>query len=105
MSDQKLNNNSHIINDEQFVDEVIDVFYSFDKTKRYVLLRADEGYFYYIYEELMTDDEPFDEMGRPNTPYWQPQHSPRSSFFDTREIAIKELKSEPAFIEYFETNK
>ena len=42
-----------------YADEVVDVIYAPDKTKRFVLLKSDKGYFRFVYEELhpFTEEE------------------------------------------------
>lgn len=42
-----------------FGDELVDVLYTPDKTKRFVLLKSDKGYFRFVYEELhpFTEEE------------------------------------------------
>lgn len=86
-----------------YADEVVDVIYSADKSRRYVVLKSDVGYFTYISEHVCALDEdelnyfPDDsELG-----YWLPENDGAKHIFDTYERAKSELQREPEYIRYF----
>lgn len=86
--------------------EVIKVIYSKDKSKRFIILKSDKGFFKYVYEELCLFDEE-ERMYFHNNEniyaYWSPNDpSFAYSFFDTEENAFSALISEPEYKKYFE---
>lgn len=89
-----------------FCDEVIDVLYSTDKLKRFVILRNDRGLYKYLYEVV----EPFDEeewkyIGNSEDAlpaYWiTTKEFDDISFYDSVEAVMKEIRVHPEYIEYF----
>ncbi len=86
-----------------YADEVVEVIYSSVKSRRYVVLKSDVGYYTYISERLhaRSEDElnyfPDDsELG-----YWLPENDGAKHIFDTYEHAKAELRSEPEYIRNF----
>ena len=84
-----------------YADEVVEVIYSADKSRRYVVLKSDVGYFTYISERLHARSE--DELNYfpdgSELGYWLPDGA--KHIFDTYEHAKAELRSEPEYIRYF----
>lgn len=84
-------------------DEVVEVIYSADKSRRYVVLKSDVGYFTYISERLHARSE--DELNYfpdgSELGYWLPENDGAKHIFDTYEHAKAELRSEPEYIRYF----
>jgi hypothetical protein len=81
-----------------FLDSTVEkVIYSKDKSKRYVVLKSDKGFFTYRLEKIYQFDEEewsyrcsFDL-----TPaFWQDVDNGNKSIFSTLEDALKELKQE-----------
>ena len=81
-----------------FLDSTVEkVIYSKDKSKRYVVLKSDKGFFTYRLEKIYQFDEEewsyrcsFDL-----TPaFWQDVDNENKSIFSTLEDALKELKQE-----------
>ncbi len=88
-------------------DELVNVLYTPDKTKRFVLLKNNKGYFRFVYEEL----HPFTEeewmyVSRGDNPVpaiWEPSAGWQgSSLFGSLEETWKELKLSPEYKCYFE---
>ena len=84
-----------------FLDSTVEkVIYSKDKSKRYVVLKSDKGFFTYRLEKIYQFDEEewsyrcsFDL-----TPaFWQDVDNGSKSFFSTLEDALKELKQEAEY--------
>ncbi len=89
-----------------FGDELVDVLYTPDKTKRFVLLKSDKGYFRFVYEELhpFTEEEwMYVSRGKNPVPaIWEPPAGWQgSSLFGTLEDTWKELKLSPEYKQYF----
>ncbi len=86
-----------------YADEVVEVIYSADKSRRYVVLKSDVGYFTYISERLHARSE--DELNYfpdgSELGYWLPENDGAKHIFDTYEHAKAELRSEPEYIRYF----
>lgn len=88
-----------------FTDEVIIVFYSTDKSRRYILLQREDGFYTYTYEQIYVfDDEEWqyiyeDENTLPGM--WAAASGGSNSIFETIEDAINELKNESEFKTYF----
>ena len=77
-----------------YVDEVVDVIYSKDKTKRYVILK-DGNCFTYTYEVLeFYDEEEYKYVGGLPA-YWYP--SGGGGIYDSIETVMKELKADPNY--------
>ena len=87
--------------------QVTKVIYSADKTKRFVILKSDKGYYKYSYEEICVDDEEEWALcyNLPNAypAYWQPvDKSSAYSFFGTEDEALLSMKQEMEYLCYFE---
>ena len=88
--------------------EVVEVIYSSDKTKRFIILKSTNGFYKYTYEEICVFDELdwndhycYIENIKPG--WWEPKDSSFAySFFGTENEAIISLKSEPIYRQYFE---
>ena len=97
----------------QFSDEVVQVLYSRDNSKRYIILKGNKGYgdFYkYSLEQIyLFDEEELNLMasnGDTLPAYWSTVGGfDSSSFFGTIKEALTELHSEPVFKTFFETLK
>ncbi len=91
---------------DSFSDEVVDIIYSKDKSMRYVITKDEKGLFRYCLESICQFDE--DEWKYiceySDIPAMWEVHPGLngSSIFDTKEIAIKEIKVEPYYKQYFE---
>ena len=93
-----------------FGDEVVDVLYTPDKTKRFVLLKSDKGYFKFIYEELHSfTGEEWMYVSRGNNPLpaiWEPSAGWQgTSLYATLEDTWKELKLSPEYKLYYERDE
>lgn len=88
-----------------FQDEIQKIIYSKDKSLRYVILKKENGIFYYVFEKINLYDEEVPECLKndPNAvpAYWNGFSTPRS-FFGTLEDAVKNLKFEVEYMQYFE---
>lgn len=91
---------------DAFCDEIINVFYSKDKSMRYVVLKDENGIFSYQLEAIYQFDE--DEWkytcSKDNTlpAMWEPYSGVcGSSLFANVEDLMKELKSQPEYKRYF----
>lgn len=88
-----------------FQDEIQKIIYSKDKSMRYVILKKENGIFYYVFEKINLYDEEVPECLKndPNAmpAYWNGFSTPRS-FFGTLEDAVKNLKFEVEYMQYFE---
>ncbi len=89
-----------------FGDKLVDVLYTPDKTKRFVLLKSDKGYFRYVYEELHSfTEEEWMYVSRGKNPLpaiWEPSAGWQgTSLFGTVEDTWKELKLSPEYKQYF----
>lgn len=92
-----------------FGDELIDVLYTSDRTKRFVLLKSSKGYFRYVYEELhsFTEEEwKYVSSGKNPLPAtWEPSPGWQgTSLYGTLEDTWKELKLSPEYKSYFEND-
>lgn len=88
-----------------FQDEIQKVIYSKDKSMRYVILKKENGIFHYVFEKIELYDE-YELMCFKNSPnvlpaYWNEFSTP-CSFFGTLEDAVKNLKFEVEYMQYFE---
>ncbi len=84
---------------------VIKVIYSKDKTKRFVVLKSNKGFYTYRYENLFKFDE--DEWKYicntedAEPAYWGESSERAKSFCGTEEDVINCLVSEPEYLKYF----
>lgn len=84
------------------------VIYSKDNSKRFVILESNEGFFKYTYEEICVLDEldwrshfAYIENIKPG--WWESKDRSFSySFFKTEEEALKSLKFESEYKQFFE---
>lgn len=87
-----------------FQDEIQKVIYSKDKSMRYVIIKKDNGIFYYVFEKIELYDEYEFEYSENNInappAMWITDNS-HSSFFETFEDAIQNLKFEAEYMQYF----
>lgn len=88
-----------------FQDEIVKVIYSKDKLMRYIILKKENGLYTYILERI----EPYDEdeweylmSGLYAIPAMWILSNCSFSFFQTEDDAIKELKFESEYKQYFE---
>ena len=83
--------------------EVVKTIYSKDKTKRYVLLKANDGTIRYQYEKLVPYDAEELQYLKPDSlpAYWS-LVSDTNHIFDSIDTAIKEIQSDPEYKTYFE---
>ena len=91
---------------DSFCDEVINVFYSKDKSMRYVVLKDEKGIFTYHLEEIYQFDE--DEWkyicdNDDALPAMWETHLGSCGFscFANEEDLMKDLKSQPEYKQYF----
>ena len=96
-----------------FADDVTDVIYCPDKTKRYVVLRHNsDGYYRFRYEEMIVFDEYEQQLAKTNTDnmdgvlpgYWAPINRTLSIFGTSRE-AVDSIRFEPEYKQYFVSDK
>ena len=92
---------------DSFLDEVVKVIYSKDKTKRYVILKSKKGFLTYGLEVLYAFDEDewqFVGRGKDALPgYWDPSSGRGvKSVFEREEELLRELVCEPEYKCYFE---
>lgn len=85
------------------VDEVVEVEYSLDKSKRYIVLKSDVGHYTYQLERLIAYDEDelnyFASVG--DLGFWLPDSDGSIHFFDSAEHALSEMRQEPEYKAYF----
>ena len=87
--------------------EVVEVIYSSDKTKRFIILKSTNGFYKYTYEEICVLDE--DEWKyccnyeNAYPAFWETRDKPFAcSFFGTENEAFLSLKQESEYILYFD---
>ena len=84
-----------------FLDSTVEkVIYSKDKSKRYVVLKSDKGFFTYRLEEIyQLDEEEWSyRCSFDLTPaFWQDVDNGSKSIFSTLEDALNELKQEAEY--------
>ena len=88
--------------------EICQVIYSKDKSKRFVILKSNKGFFKYTYEEVCVFDEldwashyAYIENIKPG--WWEPKdRSFAYSFFGTEQEAFEALKRETEYKQFFE---
>lgn len=81
--------------------EVVDVIYSLDKSKRYVIVKSEDGYVkcFYEYIRLYYDDVETMCEGELPAGWWY--GGGNGSIYDSVETAMREMKSEPNYKNYF----
>lgn len=89
-------------------DEVIDVLYSGDRTKRFVILKASYGCFKYVYEELRLFDRDelayFSDQPDAVPGYWALSGCfGGASFYADSESVLNEIRRTPEYRAYFST--
>lgn len=88
--------------------QVCQVIYSKDKSKRFVVLESNKGFFKYTYEEVCVFDEfdwtsYFAYIENIDPGWWESKdRSFAYSFFGTEEEALKALKHETVYKQFFE---
>lgn len=88
--------------------KICQVIYSKDKSKRFVVLKSNKGFFKYTYEEVCVFDEldwashyAYIENIKPG--WWEPKDHPFAySFFGTEQEAFEALKRETEYKQFFE---
>lgn len=82
--------------------KVLKTIYSLDKTKRFVLLKSDDGTVSYIFEQLIPfNEEELKFLNYNSLPaFWQEKNDFVHIFSDIK-TAMKELKNEPEYKKYF----
>lgn len=91
---------------DSFLDEVVKVIYSKDKTKRYVILKSKKGFLTYGLEVLYAfDEDEWQFIGREKDAlpgYWGPSGGRGvKSVFEREEELLRELVCEPEYKSYF----
>ncbi len=85
----------------EFLDSKVEkVIYSKDKSKRYVVLKSDKGFFTYRLEKIyqLDEDEWSYRCSFDLTPaFWQDVDNGSKSIFSTLEDALNELKQEAEY--------
>ncbi len=90
---------------DAFSDEVYGVIYSCDRAMRYVILKDEKGFYSYCLEAIYQFDE--DEWryvceSKDVPAMWEPHPEVKSSsLFDTKESALREMRAEPYYKNYF----
>jgi len=88
-----------------FPDTIMNVFYSKDKSMRYVILQNHNGYFTYHLETLYRYDEEewqyFCCKNNALPAIWEPCKTIKKSIFSNETDLIKEMKTEPEYKQYF----
>ena len=84
------------------------VIYNNDKSKRFIILESNKGFFKYTYEEVCVFDEldwtsHFGYIENIKPGWWEPKdRSFAYSFFGTEEDALEALKRETEYKQFFE---
>lgn len=91
---------------ESFVDEVVQVIYNPDRTKRFVILKSEQGYYKYAYEEIHAFDEEewmyISKQPDALPAMWiQPGNDKGTSFYSSEEDAMKEIEASHEYKTYF----
>ena len=91
---------------DSFLDEVVKVIYSKDKTKRYVILKSKKGFLTYGLEVLYAfDEDEWQFIGGEKDAlpgYWGPSSGGGvKSVFEREEELLRELVCEPEYKSYF----
>ncbi len=81
--------------------EVVDVIYSLDKTKRYVIVKSEEGFIKCFYEVLKLYDDDTETMYEGELPACWWNGGGNGSIYDSKEAAMREMKAEPNYKNYF----
>ena len=86
--------------------QIVDVIYSPDKARRYVITKDEMGFLRYGLEQIVLDDEDtllyFPPSDEPPA-YWNPDFSDKSiSIFDDIKSVMRDLKAQPEYKTYFE---
>ena len=88
--------------------KICKVIYNNDKSKRFVVLESNKGFFKYTYEEICVIDEldwtsHYCYIKDTKPGWWESKDRSFSySFFGTEKEAMTALKSGPVFKQYFE---
>lgn len=88
-----------------FVDSVVQVIYSADKTKRFVLLRSERGFYTFDYQEICVfDEEEWQYVCRGENPLpamWE-SRTTQVGLYDSLENMRKDICTTPEYRCYFE---
>lgn len=89
-----------------YAQEVVQVIYSKDRTKRYVILKDEKGFFTYQLEAIYPYDRfewQYVSSHKDVLPaMWEPfRGSSGKSIFESTEELIKEMREEPEYKQYF----
>lgn len=89
--------------------EIIDVIYSNDKAKRFIVLKCLNGFYKYTYEEIcVCDKDEWEHLNRCGLEdiepgWWEPKDRSSSySFFGREEEALTSIKETSEFRLYFD---
>ena len=89
-----------------YIDEVVRVIYSKDKSMRYVITKNTQDILKYQLEKVyQNDEEDLLYIGineKVVWGYWMPNGSSDTSFFNNIDDLMKAIKWEPTYKEYFE---
>lgn len=83
--------------------EILDVLYSNDRTKRFVILKSRSDFMTYSFERLQVyDEEEFVYFGKGALPaYWLPRNEGAKPVFNDFETSLNELKATPEYKTFF----
>lgn len=89
-----------------YTDELVQAIYSKDKSKRYIILKDEKGFFTYQLEAIYPydpDEWQYRAADQPALPAtWEPFHGVTGkSIFENKEELLNEMKTEPEYQQYF----
>ena len=89
-----------------FRDEIAEVIYNTDRTKRFVILKSSNGYYKYAYEEIYAfDEEEWMYVGRQPDAlpaiWMEPISWQGTSLYFKFDDALKEIRVSPEYKAYF----
>ncbi len=89
-----------------FCDEIAEVIYNRDRTKRFVVLKSINGYYKYAYEELYAfDEEEWMYIGRQPDAlpamWMEPNSWQGTSLYFNYDETLKEIRVTPEYKTYF----
>ena len=93
-----------------YADELVQVIYSKDKSKRYVILKDVKGFYTYQLEAIYPyDPQEWQYIGSDENALpamWEPLHAMSGkSIFEREEELLNEMKTEPEYQRYFNTKE
>lgn len=91
---------------DSFCDEIAEVIYNREQTKRFVILKSANGYYKYAYEELYAfDEEEWMYIGRQPDAlpamWMEPNCWQGTSFYFNYDDTLKEIRVTPEYQTYF----